>query len=940
MTPQRWQEISHIFQAAVVRDAAAREAFLDEACRHDPSLRPEVDALVAAHGEAGSFGETPLLMPQDVKRLAAGTRLGQFRIDALLGVGGMGEVYRATDTKLGRGVALKVLPDSVARDPDRLARLQREARVLATLNHPHIAAIYGIEDADGVPALVLELVEGKTLADIIDSDSRRAMAIADVLAVARQIAEALEAAHEKGIVHRDLKPANIVVQGTWPRVNVKVLDFGLAKAVESDVSEPSQTTIGTDPTREGMILGTPAYMSPEQARGLPVDKRTDIWAFGCVLYEMLTGRVAFAGATVTDTLAAILEREPDWSALPGETPAHIRRVMRRALQKDPSLRLRDMGDARIELLSDDEQPALHAPRQSGRRRGYWITAAAIAVLGAVASLVAWWSGIVRLSGDRTAAAPVFRQLTFRRGFVEMARFAADGKTIVYSASWEGHRTELYTGSIDGPESRPLGWPSAVLFAVSPTNEIALSLGCPGDIVGRGGCVGTLATAPLAGGAPRALASDIAFADWGPRGQLAVVRRGPGSDRLEFPEGRVILEGGRFNFLRVDPEGRRVAVVRMPQPGEERASLLVIEPDGTKRTLSTAWTVVTGVAWPPSGDEVWFSAVQGRVGTLQAVTLDGRERSVLRAPGSQRLHDISRDGSLLIAQFDRRSVTMVKAPNDEVEHTHSLFDNGAPDDLSEDGRLLLFTERGGAVGGRPTIFLGPTDGTTPPVRLGEGAALALSPDAAWVLAVRSASSQQQLVLVPTGAGNPVVLPRGSIELYDDSWASFFPDGRQVLFHGERRGEGIRAFVQDLAGGEPRPITPDLAYVGAGKISPDGQWVPETTNDPGGFRHMLYPVAGGTPRPIPGLRPEDTPIQWSADGSEIYTRTWVPDTSDLKTDIFRISLRTGARTPWRTIRVADRAGAFFPRGVILTRDGRAYAYNYPQMLQDLYLATGLK
>ena len=268
-------------------------------------------------------------------------------------MGGMGEVYRARDTKLGRDVAFKILPRLFTSDPDRLARFEREARVLASLNHPHIGAIYGLEDADGVRALVLELVDGETLADRI---SRGPIAVKDALKIAREITEALDAAHERGIVHRDLKPANIKIT---PDGVVKVLDFGLAKAVSgnaaaADLTQSPTVTVGG--TREGVILGTAAYMSPEQARGLAVDKRTDIWAFGCVLYEMLTGGLAFSGATASDTMVAILGREPDWTALPPDSPEDVRRLLRHCLEKNPKQRLRDIADVRLvasgEMLTD------------------------------------------------------------------------------------------------------------------------------------------------------------------------------------------------------------------------------------------------------------------------------------------------------------------------------------------------------------------------------------------------------------------------------------------------------------------------------------------------------------------------------------------------------------------------------------------------------------
>jgi Tfp pilus assembly protein PilF len=312
--------------------------------------------------------------------LLPGTRFGPYEISTQIGVGGMGEVYRATDTNLSRQVAIKVLPEAVASNADRLARFDREARTLAALNHPNIAAIYGVEKGAGTTALVMELVDGPTLADRVVQGP---VPVDEALRIARQIAEALEAAHEQGIVHRDLKPANIKLRrdGT-----VKVLDFGLAKVADSD-PEQARTQVSTvagGVTREGQVIGTAAYMSPEQARGLPVDKRTDIWAFGCVLFEIVTGRAAFAGATVTDTLAAVLQHEPDWSALPRSTPGKIRELLRRCLKKDPSRRLHDIADARIEIEETRAEPVgQRGAATSWKRRGSW-AAGALAAVGIAA----------------------------------------------------------------------------------------------------------------------------------------------------------------------------------------------------------------------------------------------------------------------------------------------------------------------------------------------------------------------------------------------------------------------------------------------------------------------------------------------------------------------------------------------------------------------------
>jgi eukaryotic-like serine/threonine-protein kinase len=366
--------------------------------------------------------------------LPRGHCIGVFQVQGFLGAGGMGEVYRARDTKLERDVALKILPSAFSADVDRLARFQREARVLAALNHPHVAAIHGLEEAAGVRAIVLELIEGETLADRLRGGP---LPLTEALTVARQIADALDATHEKGIVHRDLKPANIKIT---PAGTVKVLDFGLAKetAQPAEQAELSHSpTMSFGPTGTGVLLGTAPYMSPEQARGRPVDGRTDIWAFGCVLYEMLTGRPAFPGATISDTIAAILDREPAWDRLPKPTPSNVRRLLRRCLQKDLRRRLQHIGDARLEL----EEPDAAAPPEEtrsqaakSRARRLWPWTATIAALAAVAL----WAFRTPSTSNQSLLAAAPEPLTFDSGFTAMPALSADGRLLAYASDRSGH----------------------------------------------------------------------------------------------------------------------------------------------------------------------------------------------------------------------------------------------------------------------------------------------------------------------------------------------------------------------------------------------------------------------------------------------------------------------------------------------------------------------
>jgi eukaryotic-like serine/threonine-protein kinase len=487
VTPERWHQVTAIFHAALGREASARVPYLDEACAGDPALRAEVDAMIAAHSQAG-FSGTPLSIAE-TPRLASGMTIGAYRIEGLIGAGGMGEVYRARDAKLGRDVAIKILPLIFTADQERLARFEREARMLAALNHPHIGAIYGFEDSDSLRALVLELVDGPTLADYL---AEGPIPVPEALGIARQIADALDAAHEKGIVHRDLKPANIKITSAGV---VKVLDFGLAKALAPDDASalskaPAITMSGT---RQGSILGTAAYMSPEQARGHAVDKRTDIWAFGCVLYELLTGRMAFAGETLSDTIAAILGRGPDWKMLPDTTPASVRRLLQRCLEKDPARRLHDIADVRIELDdarsggADNDARAAPMPRRHLR-------VALIALVCLAVSLAALLA--LRPRGTPPPAAEV-RLDVIAPGILDPFSLALspDGRQLVFaSTDQRGSRLWLRRFNQTATEELP-GTDTATAPFWSPDSR---AIGFFAD--------GNLKRLDLGGGPPRILAN--------------------------------------------------------------------------------------------------------------------------------------------------------------------------------------------------------------------------------------------------------------------------------------------------------------------------------------------------------------------------------------------------------------------------------------------------
>jgi hypothetical protein len=461
MTPERWRKIEQLYHSAREREGNQRAAFLKEACAGDEALRREVESLLAQEKGAEGFLEAPALeaaaklLVEDRGQSWVGRQLGSYQVISFLDLGGMGEVYQARDTKLGRDVALKVLPAAFVHDPDRLARFQREARMLAALNHPNIATIHGLEQSEGVHYLVMELVLGETLAERLRAGP---LAVEEALRICGRIAEALEAAHEKGVMHRDLKPANVKVTSEG---KIKVLDFGLAKAFAGDggpdlSQAPTLTGTGTE---EGRILGTAAYMSPEQARGKAVDKRNDIWAFGCVLYEVLTGRQAFKGETLSDTIAGVLEREPDWQALPPATPAKVRDLLRRCLRKDSQQRLRDIGDARIEIEEALAAPATAQPaapvkevRAGWRKPLLWGVASL--VLAAIAGLAVW---VLKPPAPQPVTRTVInlppgQQLA--AGLDSAIALSPDGTRLAYVASQAGAQ-QLYVRAMDSMEATPI-----------------------------------------------------------------------------------------------------------------------------------------------------------------------------------------------------------------------------------------------------------------------------------------------------------------------------------------------------------------------------------------------------------------------------------------------------------------------------------------------------
>jgi hypothetical protein len=843
--------------------------------------------------------------------LSPGSRLGPYEILAELGAGGMGEVYRARDASLGREVAIKVLPPLFSGDPERLRRFLQEAQAAAALDHPNILAIYYVGEHDHAPFIVSELLKGATIRDRLQDGPLPLRKASDY---AVQIARGLAAAHDKGIVHRDLKPDNVFVTDDG---RVKILDFGVAKLTRDDAPSDSTRTVHTG---MGTVLGTVGYMSPEQVRGQVVDGRSDLFSLGALLYEMVSGRRAFHKGTTADTMSAVLKEDPpELTAGERGLPPVVDRIIRRCLEKNPQERFqsaRDLAFALEDLTSMSSSSGPQAAVAGAPRSTSPLLIAAVAGILLTAGVGA---GVWGMMHRAPAAAPVFQRLTFRRGPVFTARFAPDGKTIAYGAAWDGNPSETYVATTESPESRSLGFPKTDLYGISSSGELALSLRTHDPFPPRSG---VLARVPLLGGAaPREVRDDVEFADWAPDGSIAVTLDTGVGDRLEYPIGNVLYDSlAPIHHIRVSPDGGRVAFW---EPDGTGVTIAVIDRAKTKTTLSRGWLDIEGVAWTPSGNEIWFSARDVSGWGIFAVTLAAKQRVVVRSPGMLLLHDIAPDGRVLAARESREGGIRYAAPGSNEERDLSWHDRSMVGDLSSDGRQLLFSETGDAGGAVGAVYLRKTDGS-PAVRLGDGVAFALSPDLKWALASTASGSMS---LLPTGAGSPRPLARGTIGRYWP-WAAWLPDGRGVLLYASEPKHGPRLLAQSLDG-EPHAIGPEGLGLGAG-LSPDGRQIATNVDGKG----YLIDVASGTAKPFPMLDQQQV-LAWCADGRSLFTYT-----EDIATTVSKLDLTTGKTAPWKTFMPSDRAGIVSIINVHITRDERSYAYTYARRLSELYVISGLR
>jgi len=833
----------------------------------------------------------------------------------------MGEVYKARDPRLERVVAIKVLQSTLVADKDQLKRFEQEARSIALLNHPNILQVYDSGVHEGLPYIVMELLEGHTLRERMEG---RPMGVRKALEIAIQVARGMALAHDKKVIHRDLKPENIFVEAGG---RVKILDFGLAKLLAPVSADPDQTQDyrpAQGLTQAGAMVGTAGYMSPEQVNGWAVDHRSDIFSFGIILFEMVTGTSPFRRGTLVETMHAVLKDDPPDFSPELRLPPVLERTILRCLEKDPRERFQTASDLVFNLegaslpQSSNITMRYPAPRRPMPR---WILRTALAAGALALAGAAFWAG------HRTSAPePVmYHRLTYRKGVVQCARFSPDGQTFVFGLATDGGPTQLLTGRTDGVGARPLGLPAGTqILSISATGEMAL-LFCK-----RGETEGTLALAPLSGGAPREVLERVFSADWGPGGQdLAVVRNDGNSHYvLEYPIGHKLYDGppitpSILDCPRVSPKGDKVAFLEHLGIGKE--TLSVVDLKGRRTVLVEGGC--DSLQWAPDGKKLYFTYRHSDDRKeLRTVTLSGRQRVLDTVLGRMRVHDVSRAGRLLVDQAMENITLLYRGPADRTDRDLSWLNTSALADISPDGSQLLLGEtfEGGGPGG---AYLRRTDGSDA-IRLGDGDPLSLSPDGKWA-AVISTDQARALSLYPTGPGSPRLF---CSDVRAD-WALFVSGGRQVLMGGNGQDGVFRGYLQDVAGGPARPwpcpITPE-AYCA---VSPDGARVALGPMD---GRMLICSLDGKVLSTLTGLRQSEVPVQWLLDGTAVY----LADLSTLPAKVVLMDLATGRRKPWKDIGPMDRSGVQQIKGLAISPDGRSVAYSFVRVLaSDLYVTDPL-
>ncbi|MGZ4822166.1 MAG: protein kinase domain-containing protein [Terriglobales bacterium] len=855
--------------------------------------------------------------------LTTGEQLGPYEIQTPLGAGGMGEVYRARDTRLDREVAIKVLLQSFATDADRLRRFEQEARAVAALNHPNILGVYDIGQHRGSPYMVSELLDGETLREKMQEG---AMGQRRAIEYASQIAEGLAAAHDKGIVHRDLKPENVFVTRDG---RVKILDFGLAKLARTETGRATagEGATATVPahTTPGLVLGTAGYMSPEQVRGKEVDARTDIFAFGAILYEMLSGRRAFKGESSVETMNAILKDDPpELETEKLKVSPGLERIVRRCLEKEPARRFhsaRDVGFA-LEAISGTSSGSAVKRQALPPERPRWVRAAALVLVFLAAVTAAYFAGRRNVSTSTAS----YQQLTFDPGYAGPARFTRDGNTVVYSAAWNGGARQLYSQRSNSAQATPLNLDADVL-GIADNGDMAVIL--KRRFLATWLQRGTLARLPLEGGAPRPMLDDVYEADISRDGkEFAVVRQERGKQRLEFPIGKVLFEtAGWISEVRISPDGTQVAFIDHPLLPDDRGGIALADRQGKVQRLTPYYPTGRSLCWTPDGKEIWYTAsLQGEDPGMYAVTLAGKQRTVLQSPTELVIEDISATGRVLLESVRFQIEMGIKRSNDtRPRDLENSVDIGA---MSPNGEWVVFNRFKGT---DYETYVRKSDGTAA-IKLGQGYGSGITSDGSMVAALQN-SQLQKLFLYPTGAGDPKVVDLGELTAAFGTFendVTFSHDGHYALYSAFDPKQQIRDYLLDMRDGKLRPVTP--VGTRAGKLSPDGTRV--ATFDIAGQKFVMVDVASGKVSDIPGLEKEDEVLGWNLDSHMLIV--W---NQDLPARISLLDVASGRRQLVQMVEPLAMQGSMYAR-MVTSADGKTAAYRHRRGLYAIYIADGLQ
>jgi hypothetical protein len=867
-------------------------------------------------------------------RLTPGARLGPYEVLSVVGTGGMAEVYRARDTRLGRDIALKVVNEALASSPELVRRFEKEARLAGSLNHPNVVAVYDVGLHEGAPYFVTELLQGESLRHRL---SRGRIPLHTALDWAAQMARGLAAAHGRGVIHRDVKPDNVFVGADG---QVKLLDFGIAKLAEAardegphGLMDDTVTPTGRA-TRTGLVLGTPGYMSPEQVRGEPLDPRTDIFSLGAVLYEMLSGRRAFEGANLVESGYPILHNDP--ASLPSEVPSSVAQVVQRCLEKEPEQRFQSASDLAFALgvvgAPTGSTRPLPEARGPTRHRARWIIAGLAVVMALAAAFAA---GHRRES--TAPALPDVEQVTFRWGTVGAARFLPDGR-VAFSAAFEGRPEELFVRPLGSPTAQALGLQDVRLLAASGMGELAVLV--HPSVSAWWTPRGTVARVPSVGGTPRELAENAEYADWSPTGALAVVRQSGASRILESPPGHLLFRtNGWISHPRFSSKGDRIAFLHHPVPDDDLGEVAVTDLQGQTRTLSRRWPATMGLAWSPDDSEVWFTRAGGggRKDVLSAVSLGGRSRDLYRSLSEIRLEDVGKDRQVLIDNRLARSEIVYAGDGSRPQTLLSWGEyNDLLASLSADGKVLFTTG----------LTVAPSEGPQPPLVvlrsvdgapaqiLGEGFAMDLSKDGRWALV--GVLDSKELIALPTGVGQSRSIATHGLE-YRARTARWMPDGKGVLVVARAPGED-RLHLYRLAAGASGPARVSdtaLSTTAFLQVSPDGHWAAALDED---LKLAVISLPDGVTRQVPYAGTDLAILRgWSADGT-----LWVTEggrSRSAPTRVLRLDPRTGKVLEERNIGPADRGGAGPLEDVVLSPDGRQVAFKYVRELSTLQIVRGL-